>query len=338
MLFVAVVLLFAFVNGRLWEQQKGVDFSDVANLRLAFDQWKADFNKKYESVEVEGNKYLIFLDTWRSIVEWNENPQGNWTQKVNQFTDMTREEFTAWIRRGSPPKRAYARGDNYWADLSHVEVPKSVDWTTKGVVTPVKNQGQCGSCWSFSTTGCIECRYAIKNGVLNSLAEQQLVDCSGSYGNQGCNGGWPYKAMEYVVSEGGLCLESKYPYTAQDGSCQASSCGTKYDAITSEEYVQTDSTRSLEASIAQGCTSVLVDAPPWQSYSGGVFDSTCGTSLDHAVLAVGYGSNGQDYWKIKNSWGASWGMEGYILLCRNCNMNGNSGECGVLMQPSYAVV
>jgi cathepsin L len=213
-----------------------------------------------------------------------------------------------------------------------------VDWSTKGVVTPAKNQGQCGSCWAFSATGAIECQYAIQKGTLNSLSEQQMVDCAGSsYGCAGCNGGQMTGAMSYAAHAGGLCSESEYSYTARNGNCKDSTCGTKYDANRGYSGVTKYSSSALETATAAGCVSIGIEADQtaFQHYSSGVLTGTCGTRIDHGVLTVGYGTSGsQQYWKVKNSWGTSWGSHGYILICRNCNKNGRDGECGILMEPN----
>lgn len=191
---------------------------------------------------------------------------------------------------------------------------------------------------SYVFAGSIECNWAIQKGMcgstITSLSEQQLVDCSKA--NAGCNGGNMASAMSYVTNNGGLCSESEYPYTAKDGTCKATSCGTKYDHISSHKAVTVDSESALVTATNTGCVSVAIEADQFafQYYSSGVLDGTCGTNLDHGVLVTGYGTEGgQDYWKVKNSWGASWGMSGYVLICRNCGKNGNKGECGILMDP-----
>lgn len=228
------------------------------------------------------------------------------------------------------------------------DLPSSVDWVEKGVVTPVKDQGQCGSCWTFSTTGALEGAYAIRYVDLVSFSEQQLVDCD-NFKNGGrdfgCNGGVMDSAFDWISKKGGLCTESDYPYisgtTEKSGTCEKTCQLVSKSQIQNHVDVSSSSDTTMMEAIAQQPISVAIEADQrdFQLYKSGVFTGSCGTDLDHGVLVVGYGSlNGEDYYKVKNSWGTSWGENGYILLGRGSKYNSGDGQCGVLLQASYPVL
>merc|ERR1719327_997846 len=218
------------------------------------------------------------------------------------------------------------------------DAPDSIDWVEKGAVTPVKNQKQCGSCWAFSTTGSVEGAFQIAGNKLTSLSEQELVSCDKV--DDGCKGGLMDNGFKYV-EKSGLCTEASYPYTSGSGvrgtckrSCSAAVKITKFQDVPSRDE------DALKAAVAKQPVSIAIEADKsvFQLYKSGVMDSkSCGTKLDHGVLAVGYGTlGGKDYWKVKNSWGPTWGMEGYILLARG---KSGAGECGLLSgPPSFPVV
>merc|ERR1712087_286488 len=304
------------------------------------------FGRTYADNDAASRKYMTWLDNLFVIASTNSENL-SYKLRLNQFGDMTADEFKLYVHGNDgacfkPEERDMIMNvggqDVIIDDKEPVNAPASVDWTTKGVVTPVKNQGQCGSCWSFSATGAIECQYAIKTGTLQSLSEQQLVGCAGArYGCAGCNGGQMTGAMQYAANEGGLCSEEEYPYTARDGTCKATSCGKKYDTNKGYKPVTAYSSSALETATAAGCVSIGIEADQtaFQHYSSGVLTGTCGTSIDHGVLVVGYGEEGgQKYWKVKNSWGETWGQKGYVNICRDCEKNGRDGECGILMEPN----
>ena len=306
-----------------------------------FIDWATTFNRTYDSQsELEYREYV-----WHSNlikVEEHNAAGHSWTMAMNKFADLTSEEFAEqYITGGYDIFMAFRRSFPYRNFMvPSIGAPASVDWTTQGAVTPVKNQGQCGSCWAFSTTGSVEGAWFLSNGTLVSLSEQQLVDCSSAEGNQGCNGGLMDSAFEYIIKNKGLTTEANYPYTAQDGTCSAAKAKAVAATIKSYTDVATNSELALEAAIAQQPVSVAVEADQnsFQLYSGGVLTAPCGAQLDHGVLAVGYGTDsasGNQFWKVKNSWGADWGVNGYILLGKGKTYNGGAGQCGILSDPSY---
>jgi C1A family cysteine protease len=303
-----------------------------------FTQWMVKFEKSYAPEE-----FFYRYETFKANLDFvdNHNNQGNSTFQLglNQFSDLTTGEFKNIYLGYKPELRRGARPITL-ADLKKPGAPNtyptgSLDWSQKGAVTGVKNQGNCGSCWAFSTTGSVEGIVEIKHGHLTSLSEQQLVDCAGSYGNLGCNGGLMDYAFQYVMANG-LCTESAYPYTSGNtgskGTCESSKCSASADSKITGYADVPQSENSLGADTDSQPISVAIEAdqPAFQAYKGGVFSAPCGTNLDHGVLVVGYGTDsGQDYWKVKNSWGTTWGEQGYIRMIRN------EDECGIKLQASY---
>jgi len=315
-----------------------------------FFEWLQDFK---EHVQVkDGEHFVHMLENFANnhdLIERHNAQNLTYTLGHNQFSHMSFEEWGEYMRfgLGKPDNEPADFILEAPADLS--ANPATVDWVSAGAVTGVKNQGNCGSCWSFSATGSLEGVYQIKTGTLNSYSEQELVSCDtgGIFGDKGCNGGLMDNAFKWVKSNGGLCLESAYPYvsgtTGQNEACKShTACDDK--TLTVSSYVDvTQSDGALETAIAKTPTSVAIQAnqPAFQLYNSGVLTGTCGANLDHGVLAVGYGTDatGGAYYNVKNSWGTTWGEKGYIRIARGGTYNGGKGQCGILSgPPSYPVL
>lgn len=297
------------------------------------------FGKKYESVEEMEVRFRVFRDNLRDIAIHNMNENRTFTMGVNQFTDMTASEFKTKFASGFMSTSLGAYGCKaFSSDASGA--PSSIDWRSKGAVNPVRDQGQCGSCWAFASTANAESVWAISTGSLVDLSEQEIVDCASGKGyyNLGCNGGQEDSAFKYMINEG-QCADAGYPYTATSGTCKKcdsivhfSSC---YDVAPNDQI-------SLKGALAKNPVVIAIEADTryFQSYSSGILTDAakCGTNLDHAVEIVGYGSeNGVDYWVVRNSWGASWGENGYVRLARS-NSKNDPGVCGLAVQPSFIAV
>jgi len=301
----------------------------VRDYKAEFQSWTRTHQKTYSVIELASR-----FNKWRHNLQYveahNSRADRNFTLAINKFADLSHEEFkslyvsglkmnvTAFRQMGKvfvPPKTTNVQ-DASW------------DWRQKGAVSHVKNQGQCGACWSFSTTGSTEGCNAIKSGTLPTLSEQNLVDCSSSYGNQGCDGGLMTSAMDYIIANNGLDSETGYPYEAKDGKCRFKSTDVK-GTLSSYSNVASGDEGALATAGQKGPVSVAIDASQnsFQFYTSGVYyEPACSsTNLDHGVLMVGAGTESDgDYWIVKNSWGTDWGMSGYILMARNKNNN-----CGI---------
>jgi C1A family cysteine protease len=286
-------------------------------------------------------RFDVFCDNKAFVEAHNES--SSYTLALNQFATLTHEEFmntyttmfaAPALRRMRVPSSAFMTNS-----LRGVSVPDgapaTVDWVAKGAVTPVKDQGQCGSCWSFSTTGSMEGAYFVKYGTLVPFSEQELVDCSSPL-NHGCNGGLPDRAFRWIQNNGGLCSEDSYPYvsgtTLKAGACQ--SCAPIKGSQVSGWTDLSPTNSAMTSALAMQPVSIAIEADQraFQFYSGGVFPaSSCGNNLDHAVLAVGYDDKS---YKVKNSWGTSWGDEGYIYLEKSAAAEAVGGTCGMLLEAS----
>ncbi|WVZ95772.1 hypothetical protein U9M48_041495 [Paspalum notatum var. saurae] len=315
------------------------DLASHDRLIKLFEEWVAKHRKAYASFEEKLRRFEVFKDNLKHIDEINREVSSYWLG-LNAFADLTNDEFKAtylgMINQNTPASRRSSSGSFRYAGVAAGELPKEVDWRKKGAVTEVKNQGQCGSCWAFSTVAAVEGINAIVTGNLTSLSEQELIDCS-TDGNNGCNGGVMDYAFSYIAGSGGLHTEEAYPYLMEEGECDHKDDEQQaVVTISGYEDVPAGDEAALVKALAHQPVSVAIEASGrhFQFYSGGVFDGPCGAELDHGVAAVGYGSSkGQDYIVVKNSWGSHWGEKGYIRMKRGTGKR--DGLCGINKMASY---
>jgi len=305
--------------------------------RSAFTAWMLKHSKSYASTEFQ-NRYTIFKSNMDYVRDWNA--KGSETVLgLNIFADISNAEYQRIYLGtkidGTARLAAAANKPKTVADTYNA----TVDWRNRGVVSEIKNQGDCGSCWSFSTTGSTEGAHALKTGNLVSLSEQNLIDCSAKYGNLGCNGGLMDQAFQYIIANGGIDTEASYPYQGVQGTCQYNAANSAA-TLSSYKDVTSGSETDLATAVQQQPVSVAIDAShtSFQLYSTGIYhDIFCSsTKLDHGVLAVGFGtdtSSSKNYWIVKNSWGTSWGQAGYIYMSKDRNNN-----CGIATSASYPIV
>jgi len=328
--------------------------------RAKFREWMHKYNKKYLPEEYEGRfaNFRRHLEEIKLAKQYS--PKANFD--LNKFADLSKEEFARRLSHkkytGEELNRSCLANGITAVRQDTSSLPTSWDWRTKGVVTPVKDQGQCGSCWAFSTIGNIESQWALHGKKLIQFSEQMLVDCShgcaneppyGNVCNQGCDGGWQWNAFGDVMTWGGVMLETAYPYTAVTGSCHMNKTGL-YGHIKNYTCLSTpssskgaDENQMAAFLISNGPISIALDASYLESYSDGIIDPWFGwecdaTQLDHALLIVGYGVENSEiwgvtpYWIVKNSWGADWGENGYFRIVRG------SGACGLNNAVSSALM
>ncbi|KYQ50589.1 Counting factor associated protein D [Trachymyrmex zeteki] len=309
------------------------------HLHKAFDKFKKTYNKNYKDDLDHMYRKDLFRQNIRFIHSLNRANLG-YQLEINHLVD--RNDFELKALRGKQYTPGYNGGASFPHDIEEeiTDVPDSIDWRLYGAVTPVKDQSVCGSCWSFGTTGAVEGAYYMKYNKLVRLSQQALIDCSWGFGNNGCDGGEDFRSYQWIMKHGGLPTEEDYGgYLGQDGYCHINNV-TLTAKITGFVNVTPRSVEALKIAIAKhGPISVSIDAShkTFSFYSHGVYyDPVCGNTedkLDHAVLAVGYGTmNGKGYWLIKNSWSNYWGNDGYILMAQK------DDNCGVLLTPTYVTM
>ena len=330
-----------------------VSFSVISATRLGegiffdipvhseFKHFISKYNKYYPTSSEYAQRFKNFVDNRQYVSDLNEVYDGHATFEMNSFSDLDVEEFSKYYAYGTSVGIAYTNTEcEEFKSSGNDDYPDEFDWRDHNAVTGVKNQGQCGSCWSFSSTGAMEGAWAIATGNLVNLSQQELMDCSWSYGDFGCHGGLMDNAFKYAI-ENGMCSGDQVPYLGQDELCNNMPDCDEVAYFTSCVDVTPNNELHLMEAVSTRPVSVAIEADTrvFQFYKSGILNSTsCGDNLDHGVLVVGYGmENGVKYWIVKNSWGSDWGEDGYIRIARTTSED-SEGTCGIAMTPSYIVV
>lgn len=311
-----------------------------ANPMETFRAWVQSHAKEYlDRAEEYEKRFKIWLSNLEYIVQYNAKRTSHWLH-LNSMADLTTEEFKArYLGYDASKRQANSlRSTPFrYKDVDPASLPQEIDWRAQGAVTEVKNQGMCGSCWAFATTGAVEGVNYVVTKELLSLSEQELVDCDRDQ-DKGCSGGLMDYAYQWIIDNGGIDTEEDYPYQGTEGTCVLKKQKRKVVTIDGYEDVPENDEVSLKKAAAHHPVAVAIeaDAKSFQLYGGGVYDDTeCGTALNHGVLVVGYGRDKAQgtYWVVKNSWGAEWGDQGYIKL--KMGVDAAEGLCGIAMAASY---
>jgi len=315
-------------------------------IRQGYSDWedyKNLHNKQFDEESIENERMLAFLSAQQHVRRHNdayERGDTSFKMGINHIADLPFSEY----RKLNGYRRMFGdanapKNSSRWLAPLHATVPDSIDWREHGYVTEVKNQGMCGSCYAFSATGSLEGQHKRATGTLTSLSEQNIVDCSAKYGNNGCNGGLMDFAFQYIKENHGIDTEDSYPYKGTQKKCHFRKQGVGADDTGFIDLPEGDEEQLKIAVATQGPISVAIDAGhrSFQLYRSGVYyEKECSSEqLDHGVLLVGYGTDPQhgDYWLVKNSWGESWGESGYVRIARNRN-----NHCGIATKASYPLV
>ncbi|EER93437.1 hypothetical protein BDA96_01G090900 [Sorghum bicolor] len=306
------------------------------------EKWMAEHGRTYTDEAEKARRLEIFRANAEFIDSFNDAGKHSHRLATNRFADLTDEEFraarTGFRPRPAPAAAAGSGGRFRYENFSLADAAQSVDWRAMGAVTGVKDQGECGCCWAFSAVAAVEGLNKIRTGRLVSLSEQELVDCDVNGEDQGCEGGLMDDAFQFIERRGGLASESGYPYQGDDGSCRSSAAAARAASIRGHEDVPRNNEAALAAAVANQPVSVAINGEDYafRFYDSGVLGGECGTDLNHAITAVGYGTaaDGSKYWLMKNSWGTSWGEGGYVRIRRGVR---GEGVCGLAKLPSYPV-
>ncbi|RDY05171.1 Senescence-specific cysteine protease SAG39 [Mucuna pruriens] len=299
------------------------------------EKWMTQYAKVYKDNTEKEKRFQIFKNNVQFIESFNAAGDKPFNLSINQFADLHNDEFKALLINGQ--KKAYRVGTVTETSFRYdtvTKIPATMDWRKRGAVTPIKDQGRCGSCWAFSAVAATEGIHQITTGKLVSLSEQELVDCVKGE-SEGCNGGYTEDAFEFIAKKGGIASETYYPYKGNNKTCKVKKETHGVAQIKGYEKVPANNEKALLKAVAHQPVSAYVEASAFQFYSTGIFTGKCGTETNHAVTVVGYGKSrgGIKYWVVKNSWGTEWGEKGYMRMKRD--IRAKEGLCGIATGATY---
>jgi hypothetical protein len=314
---VALLALIFVANGLVYQPRAGL------TLFEQFHEYTTFWNKTHSNHAEKVRRFENFQMNAQKIAEANAKTAARGhgaTFGFTKFSDWSVEEFKAI--NGFIPKRPL---NPIPVNPATPEPTQAIDWVAAGKTTPVKDQGQCGSCWAFSTTETVESANLMCNNPMVIGGPQEIVDCDSN--DAGCNGGDPQEALGWVQQQGGLDTEQCYPYTAEDGTCNSANCQPNPDLKINAVSPVAGDEQSIYTALQAAPLSICCDAEPWQNYQGGIMTADeCGTSIDHAIQLTGYNPTQGGYWIVRNSWGADWGENGFIYLQYGQNTCGITSE------------
>ncbi|XP_019193301.1 PREDICTED: senescence-specific cysteine protease SAG12-like [Ipomoea nil] len=343
LLFITTIIL------GVWSYLVASTFDYQHSMRLRHQQWMAYHGKVYVDTYEADMRFNIFRNNVERIETFNAGPNKGYKLGVNKFADLTNDEFRrlhlvgGYVGRQNQKVEGFmsASKSKHFRYANATNLPSTVDWRNKGAVTPIKDQGNCGSCWAFAVVAAVEGIHKLKTGNLVSLSEQELVDCDRK--SYGCDGGFPISAFQFIVNNNGLTTEENYPYKGkQHRVCNFMKTASKAVRISGYERVPAKNETALMQAVAHQPVLLEINGGDFhfRFYEKGVFSGKCKPHLDHGVTAVGYGTTagdgGKKYWVIKNSWGTRWGENGYMRIQRD--YADKKGLCGLAKAASYPTI
>ncbi|PIN08986.1 Cysteine proteinase Cathepsin L [Handroanthus impetiginosus] len=328
----AIVLLCVLCVSSHAHSENPISKNETASMERRYRDWLKRYGQRYNSRDEWNLRFGIYQSNVE-FIDFINSQNLSYKLTDNQFADMTNMEFRT-IYLGYRSNGISCKIHNITHNNS--TIPPSIDWRKNGAVTHIKDQGDCGSCWAFSAVAAVEGINMIMTGELVSLSVQELVDCDFNEDNQGCNGGYMAKAFDFIIKNGGITTDKNYPYQGEEGKCVTDKENDKSVTITDYVKIPASHEKTLKAAVAAQPVSAAIDAGSYefQLYSSGVFMGYCGKDLNHGVTIVGYGKeHGEKYWLAKNSWGTTWGEEGYVKMKRG--PLDKNGICGIALEASY---